>query len=146
MGTTVVATEPEIGAAALAVTGGDLSRLVEHSATFADLFLALLLPKLGLDAAALDPDAYPASFHPELAIYQTLLDGETRCRSPRCSRSARRTCSSRWPSTTRWCPTARPRRSFAPRGGGSSRPIPCTPIWRAPPRRWPTTSSSAPSG
>ncbi len=75
VGTTFVATEPEIGAAALAVTGGDLSRLVEHSATFADLFLALLLPKLGLDAAALDADAYPASFHPELAIYQTLLDG-----------------------------------------------------------------------
>ncbi len=74
VGTTFVATEPEIGAAVLTVTGGDLSRLVEHSATFAELFLALLLPKLGLDADAVDLSERPVSFTPELALYQTQLD------------------------------------------------------------------------
>ncbi len=75
VGMVFVASEPEIGAAVLDVTGGDLGRLVEGSATFSSLFLTLLLPRLGLDPEAIDPSAYPVSFHPELALYQTLLDG-----------------------------------------------------------------------
>ncbi|HEY8429538.1 MAG TPA: hypothetical protein VIL20_14230 [Sandaracinaceae bacterium] len=75
IGAIFVAVEPEIGGAVLAVTGGDLGRLVEHSAAFANDFLALLWPRLGLDVGALEPESYPASFHPELALYQTLLDG-----------------------------------------------------------------------
>lgn len=74
VGTVLVATEPEIGAAVLNVTGGDLTRLTERSPTFGPLFLPILLPRLGVDPAAIDPRVYPASFHPEVAIYQTLLD------------------------------------------------------------------------
>lgn len=74
LGTVFVAHEPEIGAAVLNVTGGDLVRLVERSGSFADLFLAILFNKLGLDFGAYDPVAYPASFHPEAAVFQTLLD------------------------------------------------------------------------
>jgi pimeloyl-ACP methyl ester carboxylesterase len=75
VGTVFVATEPEVGVAALEVTGGDLSRLVEGSAAFADTFMPLLLPRLGVDPFAIEPAVYPASFHPELALYQTVLDG-----------------------------------------------------------------------
>jgi dienelactone hydrolase len=74
IGTVFVASEPEIGAAILNVTGGDLVRLVERSASFSSLFLPILLPKVGLDPAAYRPAEYPAAFHPELAIVQTLLD------------------------------------------------------------------------
>lgn len=74
VGTVFVASEPEVGAAALVVTGGDLMRLVERSARFGDFFLPILMPKVGLDPAALEPSVYPASFHPELAIVSTLLD------------------------------------------------------------------------
>lgn len=74
VGTVFVAAESEIGAAVLTVTGGDLSRLVENSAAFSDLFLTLLFPRLGLDGDALDPVSHPPSFHPELALFQTLLD------------------------------------------------------------------------
>ena len=74
VGTVFVATEPEIGPAILNVTGGDLVRLVERSASFSSLFLPILMPKVGLDPAAYDPATYPAAFHPELAIVQTLLD------------------------------------------------------------------------
>lgn len=72
IGTIFVASEPEVGAAVLNVTGGDLSRLVENSAAFSDLFLTLLFPRLGVESV--DPAVYPASFHPELALFQTLLD------------------------------------------------------------------------
>jgi dienelactone hydrolase len=72
VGAIFVASEPEIGAAVLNVTGGDLSRLVESSAAFSDLFLTLLFPRLGIQDV--DPVAYPPSFHPELALFQTLLD------------------------------------------------------------------------
>ena len=74
LGTVFVASEPEIGAAVLNVTGGDLTRLTERSPTFGPLFLPILLPRVGIDPAAVDPAVYPASFHPEVAIYQTLLD------------------------------------------------------------------------
>lgn len=73
VGTVFVASEPDIGAAVLNVTGGDLTRLVERSAGFSGLFLPLLLPRLGVDLAAIGPGDSP-SFFPELAIYQTLLD------------------------------------------------------------------------
>ncbi len=72
IGAVFVAAEPEVGAAVLNVTGGDLSRLVENSAAFSDLFLTLLFPRLGVDAV--DPAVYPPSFHPELALFQTSLD------------------------------------------------------------------------
>ncbi len=74
VGTVFVASEPEIGAAVLNVTGGNLGHLVERSAGFAPIFLPILLPRLGVDPDTVDPMAYPASFHPELALYQTLLD------------------------------------------------------------------------
>jgi hypothetical protein len=74
IGTIFTAVEEEIGASVLNVTGGDLSRLVEWSASFAELFLPILFPKLGLDPELYDPQAYPASFHPELALFQTVLD------------------------------------------------------------------------
>jgi len=74
IGTVFVASEPEVGAAVLNVTGGDLTRLTERSPTFGPLFLPILLPRLGLDPAMVDPTVYPGSFHPEVAIYQTLLD------------------------------------------------------------------------
>ncbi len=86
VGTIFVASEMEIGAAALVVTGGDLSRLVENSANFAPLFTAILIPKLGIDASALEPTLYPLSFHPELALYQTVLDrGDSISFAPRFS-------------------------------------------------------------
>ncbi len=74
LGTVFVAHEPEIGAAVLNVTGGDLIRLVERSGSFSELFLSILFTKVGLDARALDPLGYPASFHPEIAVVQMLLD------------------------------------------------------------------------
>lgn len=73
VGSVFVASEPEIGAAVLNVTGGDLVRLVERSPTFSELFFPLLTPQLGLTTATLTPD-YPPSLHPELTIFQTLLD------------------------------------------------------------------------
>lgn len=74
VGAVFLASEPEVGAAALVVTGGDLTRLVERSPTFSEMLWPVLLPKVGLDPEQLDPTGYPASFHPELAIVQTLLD------------------------------------------------------------------------
>ncbi|MBX3268820.1 MAG: hypothetical protein KF729_01080 [Sandaracinaceae bacterium] len=74
LGTTFVASEPEIGAAVLNVTGGDLVAAVERSPAFAPQFLPILLPRIGLDPGRLDSVAYPAIFHPELAIVSTLLD------------------------------------------------------------------------
>lgn len=74
VGTVFVASEPEIGAAVLNVTGGDLTRLLERSAAFSGLFLPILLPRVGVDAGRLDPVGYPISFRPEVAIVQTLLD------------------------------------------------------------------------
>lgn len=74
LGTVFVSSEPEIGAAVLNVTGGDLTRLTERSPTFADLFLPILLPRLGVEPSTLDPTTYPSSLHPEVAIAQTLLD------------------------------------------------------------------------
>lgn len=75
VGTVFVATEPDIGVAALEVTGGDLGRIVEGSANFSNIFLSLLLPRLGIDPSDVEARVYPPSFHPELALYQTLLDG-----------------------------------------------------------------------
>ena len=63
-----------MGAAALLVAGGDLVRLVERSAFFSGTLLPILLPKLGVDQAAIDYGAFPPSFYPESAIFQTLLD------------------------------------------------------------------------
>lgn len=74
IGTMLVASEPEIGAAVLTVTGGDLTALVERSPAFAPLFLPILLPRIGIDPATLDSTTYPAVFHPEVALAQTLLD------------------------------------------------------------------------
>lgn len=72
VGTIFVASEPEIGAAILAVTGGDLSRLVEASATFSSFLVSSLFVRIGAQPTALTQ--YPPSFRPELAIFQTLLD------------------------------------------------------------------------
>ncbi len=74
VGTVFLASEPEVGAAVLNVTGGDLTALVERSPAFGGLFLPILLPRVGVDPAGVDPTVYPAVFHPEIALYQTLLD------------------------------------------------------------------------
>ncbi|MFK7990723.1 MAG: hypothetical protein AB8I08_32180 [Sandaracinaceae bacterium] len=70
VGTVFLAAEPEIEAAALNVTGGDLTRLVEHSGSFSSVFLPLLLPKIGAPTV----DGIPPSFLPEVAFVSTLLD------------------------------------------------------------------------
>ncbi|MCA9609707.1 MAG: hypothetical protein KC619_29110 [Myxococcales bacterium] len=74
IGTTLVTTEPEIGAAVLNVTGGDLTALVEGSPAFGPLLLPILLPRIGVDPGGVDPTVYPAIFHPEVALAQTLYD------------------------------------------------------------------------
>lgn len=74
VGTVFVATEPDIGAAVLNVTGGDLTRLVSRSAGFSGLFLPILLPRVGIDPGRLEPVDYPITFYPEVALFQTLVD------------------------------------------------------------------------
>jgi len=74
IGTVFTVAEPEIGAAVLNVTGGDLSRLVERSAGFGPVLLPIVYPKLGVTAETIDYESYPPSAFPELAIFQTLLD------------------------------------------------------------------------
>jgi len=74
VGTVFVASEPEIGAAVMNVTGGDLTALVERSPAFSGLFLPILLPRIGIDPGSVDPTVYPAVFYPEVALVQTLLD------------------------------------------------------------------------
>ncbi|HJL17085.1 MAG TPA: hypothetical protein RMH99_15575 [Sandaracinaceae bacterium LLY-WYZ-13_1] len=84
VGALFVTNEPEVGAASFVASGGGLLRLVERSATFAGFFLPLLMPKVGLVPEALEPEVYPASFHPELAIVQTILDrGDAMTFAPR---------------------------------------------------------------
>ncbi len=73
-GAVFLGAEPEVGAAVLDVPGGDFGRMLEASATYSSAILAPLLPKIGLDPSALDA-AIPVSFRPELALYQTLVDG-----------------------------------------------------------------------
>ena len=74
LGTTFVASEERIGAAVLNVGGGNLSHLVAWSPSFNGQFLPVLFPSLAIDVEQIDYQAYPPSFYPEIAIYQTLLD------------------------------------------------------------------------
>ena len=74
IGTMFVTSEPRIGAGVLNVTGGVLTALVGGSAAFNGTFLPILAPRIGLDTDAIDYEALPPEFLPELAIYQTLLD------------------------------------------------------------------------
>lgn len=75
LGTMFVTTEVRVGAAALNVTGGHLSRLVSGSAGFSGAFLPLLLPRLGApDYESIDYDVEPPWMFPEVALFQTLLD------------------------------------------------------------------------
>jgi dienelactone hydrolase len=74
LGTMFVASEPRVGCAVLNVTGGNLSRLVELSASFNGTFFPILFPKLGLAYEETDYENEPPVTYPQMALYQTLLD------------------------------------------------------------------------
>lgn len=69
-----VATEPDVGAAAMVVTGGGIVRAVTESPPFNEGYFPVLLPLLGRDPAHVDYERDHPDFWPELAIWQTLLD------------------------------------------------------------------------
>lgn len=73
IGSLFVATEPEIAAAALCVTGGYLTELVQDSVSF-NLQLLAVLPLLNLDAADLDYENDEPLLRPGVALWQSLLD------------------------------------------------------------------------
>lgn len=73
IGSLFVATEPEIAASALCVTGGYLSELVQDSVSF-NLQLLTLLPMLNIDTTALDYLNDEPLLRPAVALYQSLLD------------------------------------------------------------------------
>ncbi|MFK7998931.1 MAG: hypothetical protein AB8H86_05015 [Polyangiales bacterium] len=73
IGSLFVATEPEIAAAALCVTGGHLTELVQDSLSF-NLQLLAVLPLLNLDATDLDYENDEPLLRPGVALWQSLLD------------------------------------------------------------------------
>lgn len=73
IGALFVATEPEIAAAALSVTGGYLTELVQDSLSF-NLQLLAVLPLLNLDANDLDYENDEPLLRPGVALWQSLLD------------------------------------------------------------------------
>lgn len=73
IGALFVATEPEVAAAALCVTGGYLAELVQDSLSF-NLQLLAVLPLLNLEAADLDYENDEPLLRPGVALWQSLLD------------------------------------------------------------------------
>ncbi|MFT5354906.1 MAG: pimeloyl-ACP methyl ester carboxylesterase [Polyangiales bacterium] len=73
IGALFVATEPEIAAAVLCVTGGYLGELVQNSLSY-NLQLLTLLPMLNLDASELDYENDEPLLRPGVALWQSLLD------------------------------------------------------------------------
>jgi len=74
IGGVFVAAEPDVGAAALMVTGGGIVRAVTESPPFNEGYFPILLPLLGRDPARVDYVGDHPDFWPELAVWQTLLD------------------------------------------------------------------------
>ena len=74
IGTAFLATEPEVGAAVLPVTGGSLAHLVPSSPWLSEAYFGQLFPLLGLRFNDVDYDALHPSFFPEIAVWQTLFD------------------------------------------------------------------------
>lgn len=74
IGTSFVASEPEIGAAYLAFTGGAIVHAVAESPAFNSAYLPQLFPLLGLDIETVDYERLHPSFYPELALWATLFD------------------------------------------------------------------------
>jgi len=72
--TMFAASEPEVGAALLAVTGGSFMRAVIESPPFNLAYVPILWPILGLEPFRIDYLNDPPIFEPAVAIWQTLLD------------------------------------------------------------------------
>ncbi|MBK8173274.1 MAG: Ig-like domain-containing protein [Sandaracinaceae bacterium] len=72
IGEEFVANEPSIGAALFSVSGGDITHIVSESAGY-NSFFGILLPRIGV--LPVDYVNYHTRFRPEIAIWQTLLDG-----------------------------------------------------------------------
>lgn len=88
IGSMFVATEPEIGAAVLAVTGGSVVHLVAQSPSFNGAYIPQLFPLMGLSDEAIDYDTLHPSFYAEMGLWQTLFDrGDPVAYGPRLERS-----------------------------------------------------------
>lgn len=74
IGTLFVASEPEIGAAVLAFTGGAIVHAVAESPAFNEAYLPQLFPLMGLEISELDYEELHPSFYPEIALWATLFD------------------------------------------------------------------------
>lgn len=74
IGTLFAASEPEVGAAVLAFTGGAIVHAVAESPAFNGAYLPQLFPLMGLEISELDYDTLHPSFYPELALWATLFD------------------------------------------------------------------------
>ncbi|MCA9613740.1 MAG: hypothetical protein KC586_13380, partial [Myxococcales bacterium] len=74
LGTIFVSSEPEVGAAMLAFTGGSIVHAVAESPAFNSAYLPQLFPLMGLDATQIDYVALHPSFYPEIALWATLFD------------------------------------------------------------------------
>jgi dienelactone hydrolase len=74
IGTMFAATETDVGAALLNVTGGSIVRFVTTSPAYATSYLPILLQRFGLRSGiATDPND-PAYFYEESSVWQTLFD------------------------------------------------------------------------
>lgn len=72
IGTLFTATEPEVGAALLSVTGGHIGRLVERSFSFS-LQLAVILPQVGLEGRQMEDMLAESILSPGMGLYQMML-------------------------------------------------------------------------
>lgn len=72
IGTLFTATEPEVGAALLSVTGGHIGRLVERSFFFS-LQLAVILPQLNLTGRQMEDMLAESILSPGMGLYQMML-------------------------------------------------------------------------
>lgn len=88
IGSMFVATEPDIGAAVLAVTGGSVIHLVAQSPSFNGAYIPQLFPLLGLSVDAIDYEDLHPSFYAEMGLWQMLFDrGDPVTYGPRLARS-----------------------------------------------------------
>lgn len=72
IGTLFTATEPEVGAALLSVTGGHIGRLVERSFSFS-LQLAVILPQVNLADRQMEDMLAESILSPGMGLYQMML-------------------------------------------------------------------------
>lgn len=72
IGMLFTATEPEVGAALLSVTGGHIGRLVERSYFFS-LQLAVILPQVNLDGRQMEDMLTESILSPGMGLYQMML-------------------------------------------------------------------------